>query len=244
MKPSRNDPCPCGSGRKYKKCCGADNVNAIDADHKKHEHFITEDVPSSADIPEFSEDFFNKLDTTEICAHKLLYSCILRPEVEAVAAKLTNATIDRGKSEAELIRKCRTTSDLIILMKNGLDNLNHILMKSRLLENPSEAVNLLLNELKSSTRDDFVELAVKTIAEAGIDISEELKEIIEKHNRPAYQISVLCLLLGFYDNPVIPQFLWNYFCYFRSHYSKENYWRGPFYGLWEYWANKKYGRDN
>jgi SEC-C motif-containing protein len=21
--PSRNDPCPCGSGRKYKKCCGA-----------------------------------------------------------------------------------------------------------------------------------------------------------------------------------------------------------------------------
>ncbi|MCB1800926.1 MAG: YchJ family protein [Gammaproteobacteria bacterium] len=22
-KPGRNDPCPCGSGRKYKKCCGA-----------------------------------------------------------------------------------------------------------------------------------------------------------------------------------------------------------------------------
>ena len=23
MKPGRNDPCPCGSGKKYKKCCGA-----------------------------------------------------------------------------------------------------------------------------------------------------------------------------------------------------------------------------
>jgi hypothetical protein len=23
-KPGRNDPCPCGSGKKYKKCCGAD----------------------------------------------------------------------------------------------------------------------------------------------------------------------------------------------------------------------------
>jgi Flp pilus assembly protein TadD len=23
MKPERNDPCPCGSGKKYKKCCGA-----------------------------------------------------------------------------------------------------------------------------------------------------------------------------------------------------------------------------
>ena len=22
IKPGRNDPCPCGSGRKYKKCCG------------------------------------------------------------------------------------------------------------------------------------------------------------------------------------------------------------------------------
>jgi preprotein translocase subunit SecA len=21
--PQRNDPCPCGSGKKYKKCCGA-----------------------------------------------------------------------------------------------------------------------------------------------------------------------------------------------------------------------------
>jgi uncharacterized protein len=26
--PGRNDPCPCGSGKKYKKCCGA---NASDA---------------------------------------------------------------------------------------------------------------------------------------------------------------------------------------------------------------------
>ena len=23
-KPKRNDPCPCGSGKKYKKCCGRD----------------------------------------------------------------------------------------------------------------------------------------------------------------------------------------------------------------------------
>ena len=25
-KVSRNDPCPCGSGKKYKKCCGASGV--------------------------------------------------------------------------------------------------------------------------------------------------------------------------------------------------------------------------
>ena len=27
-KPGRNDPCPCGSGKKYKKCCGAGQNNA------------------------------------------------------------------------------------------------------------------------------------------------------------------------------------------------------------------------
>src|SRR5690625_3846363 len=27
--PKRNDPCPCGSGKKYKKCCGMSNVIAI-----------------------------------------------------------------------------------------------------------------------------------------------------------------------------------------------------------------------
>jgi len=26
----RNDPCPCGSGKKYKKCCGKNNVVNID----------------------------------------------------------------------------------------------------------------------------------------------------------------------------------------------------------------------
>ena len=25
--PGRNDPCPCGSGKKYKKCCGKDKVD-------------------------------------------------------------------------------------------------------------------------------------------------------------------------------------------------------------------------
>jgi len=24
----RNDPCPCGSGKKYKKCCGANDTAA------------------------------------------------------------------------------------------------------------------------------------------------------------------------------------------------------------------------
>ena len=28
----RNDPCPCGSGKKYKKCCGAGTASADSSD--------------------------------------------------------------------------------------------------------------------------------------------------------------------------------------------------------------------
>ncbi|HEX2530775.1 MAG TPA: UPF0149 family protein, partial [Burkholderiaceae bacterium] len=27
-KPGRNDPCPCGSGKKFKQCCGADSATS------------------------------------------------------------------------------------------------------------------------------------------------------------------------------------------------------------------------
>ena len=29
MKPGRNDPCPCGSGKRYKKCCGFEAPSAF-----------------------------------------------------------------------------------------------------------------------------------------------------------------------------------------------------------------------
>lgn len=238
MKILRNAPCICGSGKKYKKCCGSSAIVSGSEHESMPDHFIKEEVPFSPDIPEFSEAFFKKLDTSQISSHKLIYSCIMHPEIEEAAATLTNKMISRGKSEAELIKNCGTTSELIEMMKNGLDSFNHILIRSRLLENPSEAVMALLCELKKPSSDELVELAVKIIAATENDVSQELMTLIEKHEKTAYQISVLCLLLGFYNNPQIPQFLWNYFCYFRSRFQHENYWRGPFYGLWEYWARK------
>lgn len=46
-KPKRNDPCPCGSGKKYKKCCGLNNVIEISPElynselDQIHEQLIT-----------------------------------------------------------------------------------------------------------------------------------------------------------------------------------------------------------
>ena len=34
MKPGRNEPCPCGSGKKYKRCC----MNTIFKQHTSKQH--------------------------------------------------------------------------------------------------------------------------------------------------------------------------------------------------------------
>ncbi len=49
MKVGRNDPCPCGSGKKYKHCCYA-------KDSVKHEEPVVEAEPSAEAEAEAAED--------------------------------------------------------------------------------------------------------------------------------------------------------------------------------------------
>jgi len=235
MKPSRNAPCPCGSGKKYKKCCGFNEIAVPASQDKIKDHFLTEAVPSSDPIPDLSESYFQNLDTSDIVAAKLLYSNILHPEIEDIVSTATSKFLTRAKLETEQIKISATTDQLISIMKNGSDILNNSLLKSRFLEKPSEAVAMLIVELQHPVDDNFVELAIQTLAQAKIDISNELIDIIERHDKSAYQLSSLCLLLGFYDNLKVPQLLWNHLNYFQSNFPQEDYWRGPFYGLWEFW---------
>ncbi len=235
MKISRNDPCPCGSGKKYKKCCDDSKIAPPVWTPKIKEHFFQEPVPTVYDMPTLSKEFFSDHDTNELSAHQLLYSYLLNPEIESLAAGVTNAMSSRGKTEAASIRNCANTSELIDLMKGGIDPLNNYLLKTRLLECPKEAVSKLLQELKQSTQTGFVEIAIRIMAEAKIDVSAELIEIIERHEKPIYQLSIMCLLLGFYDYPKNFQFMWSHYLYLRDKFPDTNYWRGPFYGLWEYW---------
>lgn len=243
MKINRNDPCPCGSGKKYKKCCGSDAIN-ISSNSKtiSHiEHFI-DDILPNAEPPEFSEKFFNDLDIDEICPYKLMYSCLLHPKLESIASSFSNQFMNRGKQEAILIKGCQTSSDLIELMKNGIDSLNHEIMRSMLLEKKEESVPLLLETLSKNVRDDFIEISIRTIFLSNVDVSDEIMTIIADHKKTLYQISILCILLGFYDNPRSVRFLWNYFLYLREKFPSQKYWKGPFYGLWENWTRNKFDR--
>src|SRR5664280_1524612 len=40
MKTGRNDPCPCGSGKKYKKCCLAEAIPQIDGEEPIRKHLL------------------------------------------------------------------------------------------------------------------------------------------------------------------------------------------------------------
>jgi hypothetical protein len=236
MKISRNEPCPCGSGKKYKKCCGKIIEAIEESPHANKDRFISGSIPDSPDMPVFSEKFFKKVDTG-FSAYGLINSCILRPEVERLAAKITNKHLDRGKNEAAKIKKCKDVTKLVSMLKAGIDTLNHVLLQNIFLEKSKESVSALLLELRNPVSTMFVEFTVKTIALAKINVFEELKSIIEKHDKPVYQISLLCLLLGYQKHPSIPQFLWNYYRFFQLQFPDQNYWQGPFFGLWEQWAS-------
>jgi len=60
----RNDPCPCGSGQKYKKCCMLENVSELPVTWADDEgmHIISHGVkPTSSEIDQMSKEYQNKI---------------------------------------------------------------------------------------------------------------------------------------------------------------------------------------
>ena len=70
MKLGRNDPCPCGSGKKYKHCCllGATSAKrvetpALSAQRKAHEYLEARFQTQQGDI--ITDDFFFQFDDVD-----------------------------------------------------------------------------------------------------------------------------------------------------------------------------------
>lgn len=84
-KPGRNDPCPCGSGKKFKKCCEskmlggrfkATQIDSKDADEMQKAkgitslfHNLSKDIPKKTDasdpIPPLRKETEKKQETEE-----------------------------------------------------------------------------------------------------------------------------------------------------------------------------------
>lgn len=57
-KPGRNDPCPCGSGKKYKRCC----LPADEAAERLAQEVFSDDEPVDLDFDDLDEDDDDEFD--------------------------------------------------------------------------------------------------------------------------------------------------------------------------------------
>ncbi len=230
MKPDtigRNQPCPCGSGKKYKKCCLGETQKLDGSDL----------LPKYDEIdygePRLDEYFFRVNTLHQISAYRLLYSCLLMPDVENVAEQLSRKFIKRGQDELEVIESTTDVNTLIGIVANSPDSLNHPQLVKRVLQFKVQTIPILLAELKRPQKDDFIEIAIKVIHLSGNNYSNELLDIIKSYQRNAYAVSQLCMLLGFYKNNETEKVLWNHYHFFKEHFKNETFRDGPLLGLLE-----------
>ena len=189
--------------------------------------------------PSISESFFQKHTVHEISSPRFLYSNLLMPELGIEVSKITNQLIIRGRDEAILIEKTDDTNELINILNEGPDQLNHVRLKMKLLERRKDAIPLILKGLQKQQRSAFAEMAIEIIHATGENYSDELLEIIEHYQRNAYVVSLLCMILGFYENDRSGKVLWDYYHYFKEHFPNETYSDGPLLCFEEMRARKK-----
>jgi hypothetical protein len=242
----RNDPCPCGSGKKYKKCCmlvhdaGFGGQFAVPGMTNRDDNFIPIEAVVDYGHPFPDETFFAENNLHELSAQRLIYSCLLNPQIEGIANKVARQFINRGKEELKCIETAKETKKLIGIMRNNPDPLNHKPLIDRLVEKKAQSVLMILQELKEPQNDSFVELAVRILHGSGANCPNEIIDIIKSgNNRKAYAISILCVLLGFYDNEYSKNLLWDYYHYMKFKYPNDTYSDGPLLGLIETCERKK-----
>jgi hypothetical protein len=242
----RNDPCPCGSGKKYKKCCmsvhnvGISGQIAVSRKGQQDDDFIPIEAIVEYGQPLLDEAFFAENDVHEISAPRLMYSYLLHPEIEGIANKVARQFITRGKKELKCIETAKDTETLIRIMRNNPDPLNHKPLIDRLVEKKLQSVPMILRELKDLQNDSFVELSVRILLMSETECSEKIIDIIKLgNNRKAYAISILCILLGFYDNEYSEKLLWDYYHYMKFRYPSDTYSDGPLLGLIEMRERRK-----
>jgi len=233
----RNDPCPCGSGKKYKNCClkkSGENSFPNISRTRRDDDIIPTDTVFDYGQPYIDETFLNTNNVHEISGPRLLYSLVLNPLVEEIAHKTVRGLLNRGKEEMDRITNATDVESLIAIMRKNPDPINHEPLMKQLVRYREQAVPIILQELKEPQNDSFVELSARILHRIGTNYSRELIDVIKSGcNRKAYAISVLCVLLAFYDNDESEKLLWDYYHYMKDTFPNDTYSDGPLLGLIE-----------
>jgi hypothetical protein len=240
MKVGRNEPCPCGSGRKYKKCClGTDFDPALLDDPPlpaaaaaADDDFISPGEIGDYGEPRLGEEFFADKDFGGLSPQTLFYNMLLRPGLLATAAGTLKPKIARGRAEEQRIRRA-DLSGLIAIMRESPDPLNHHLIIERVAAQIDAALPRILEELAGDPSDSFAELSVHIIQQAGADCAGELVELVKRPIRNAYALSLVCILPGLMRAGEATKPLWDCYHFFRERFPRKSYEQGPLLGLYE-----------
>ncbi|MCI0337204.1 MAG: SEC-C domain-containing protein [Acidobacteria bacterium] len=240
MNIGRNDPCPCGSGKKYKKCClpKQTEIEPTAIPTKAASSRMDDDWIAPGEIgdygpPDLSQEFFDANPTTEMSAQDLVWNTTLRTGIVSLALDLTRKFISRGKEEARRIENTDSAVALVRIMKDNPDPLNHLLLTKRIIERAEETVPLILAELAHPQNDSFAEMAIKIIYHSEMDVADELLALVNKPIANAYALSLVCMLFGMlgYEAAIKP--LWDCFHFFKEKYPHKDHMQGPLIGLYD-----------
>jgi tetratricopeptide (TPR) repeat protein len=139
-KTGRNDPCPCGSGKKYKKCCLANEKPVLEAAPREAEPFPLFADPSppefSARIPYATDEFMSRNPDSPVTKMELL-------------ARQAETEADRGRPEKsyELFRQAQALAPSDGEARNVLQDLEDLCLSAPGLEEKAIEVMVELEAL-------------------------------------------------------------------------------------------------
>lgn len=180
--------------------------------------------------PDLNMFFSREIRFTRFSPYEMLYLAITDHESERRINRFIRMGIKRAKDEYRAIKEAATPAELIEIMKNRPDILNNLKLIDRILSY-DEGLSMILYELKRDNNDRFFWIAAKAIFLSGADCSAEVIDAIENGCMRAYPLSVMCLLLGFYDNKTALNCVWKYYHLLKDFFPDRTLCEGPLFGL-------------
>ena len=219
----RNDPCPCGSGKKYKYCCLASPMNkrsdlVLQKSYDDDDSIFSPIAAIEYGRADLNSSSIDSRQLHEVSSPRMLYSLLLMPQAEVLASRISNQLLTRARGEAAKIARAGTLQQLLEIMAHRPDPLNHTRLVARVLEFGEEAVREILRRFRVQQNATFLELGIRVLSKSGLDCYDEVCDVVDSGPRRAYQISLLCMLLGFTRDRKYVQRLWNYYHFFRYHF--------------------------
>ena len=232
MKIGRNEPCPCGSGKKYKKCC-LNNITPF----KQRESKITKDIPDYG-TPKIEDNFFDNKFEEEANAASLLYFQMSEEGFDRIINAVVSDILPKErkkkiKMQEKMINGADNPDQLIDMLYEKIEGDNEALLVQKILEHPNYIIPKIIERLQENTNEFFVEFSIKILNETENEtyakmLTDRLHLIKDPHT-----LSCVCLVLGFIGGTEAIKPLWDIYHFFKEMYPDKTLDQGPLFALHE-----------